>query len=218
MPRVLAFRHAAGEDVGNIRPALESRGVVVDCVDLYAGASIPAAASVDGLIFMGGAMCANDDLPFLRQELDLIRDAIVRQLPIFGVCLGAQLIAKALGGRVYPSAVSEIGWHQIEIDRAASEDPVFSALPPVDTVFQLHYDTFDLPPGAVRLASSAAVPNQAFRLGASVYGVQFHPEMTPAMIEDWRDTLGLPLTAPPNECARLAGACGALFTRWSELL
>jgi GMP synthase (glutamine-hydrolysing) len=217
--RVLAFRHAEGEDLGSIRPILESRGVTVECVDLYAGARLPDPASAAGLIFMGGAMCANDDLDFLRRELDLIRAAAGRKQPVFGVCLGAQLIAKALGGRVYPSAVPESGWFPIRLTEAAASDPVFATLGSSPDVFQLHQDTFDLPPGAVHLAASPACPNQAFRCGESIYGVQFHPEMTPEMMAEWSTVLGLPdLLGTPSLYRSLAATCETLFAGWKSLL
>src|ERR1044071_4419426 len=106
--RVLAFRHAPFEDLGNIRPVLEKRGITVECADLYTGATAPDTRPAGGLIFMGGPMGVNDGLPFLNREMELIREAAGRGQPVLGVCLGAQLIAAALGGRVYKSAMSEI--------------------------------------------------------------------------------------------------------------
>lgn len=217
--RVLAFRHAEGEDLGTVRPILEARGVEVRCVDLYAGAGLPDIGSAAGLIVMGGAMCANDDLDFLHRELDLIREAAGRRQPVFGICLGAQLIAKALGGRVNRSAVDETGWSSIALTDAAGSDPVFSRLDHSPMVFQLHHDTFDLPPGAVRLASSAACPNQAFRAGATTYGVQFHPEMTPQMGAEWAAVLGLPTWPEPSGAyEELARTCETLLDAWKDLL
>jgi GMP synthase (glutamine-hydrolysing) len=217
--RILAFRHAAEEDLGSIRPILEARGVEVQCVDLYAGAPLPDASQAAGLIFMGGAMCANDKLDFLCRELDLIREAAQRGQPIFGVCLGAQLIAKALAGRVYASAVQESGWSEIEMTESACADPVFSRLPATVQVFQLHQDTFDLPPEAVWLARSKACAHQAFRVGESIYGVQFHPEMTPQMCDEWRDVLGVPdWPSPPGAYPALAATCETLMEGWRDLL
>src|SRR5690349_12233157 len=98
--RVVAFRHVPFEDIGNIRPVLESRGISIETVDLYAAPSLPDLPSAGGLIFMGGPMSANDDLPWIRRELDIIAAAVGRGQPVFGVCLGAQLLAKALGATV----------------------------------------------------------------------------------------------------------------------
>jgi len=173
--QILVFRNAAGEELGNIRPVLESRGFDVRVVDLFDGVPVPDPSNASGLIFMGGPLCANDDVPFLRAEIDLIRSASDRRQPIFGVCLGAQLIAKALGGRVYASASPETGWSDIQLAECARKDRVFAPLAPVETVFQLHQDTFDLPPGATLLASSERGVREAFRCGSAVYGVQFHP-------------------------------------------
>jgi len=217
--RVLAFRHAAEEDLGTIRPLLEARGVEVECVDLYAGKALPEAAKAAGLIFMGGAMCANDELEFLHLEIDLIREAARRGQPILGVCLGAQLIAKALGGRVYRSAVPEIGWSKIQLTGSTGSDPIFCRLPASVRVFQLHYDTFDLPPGAVWLARSEACAQQAFRVGATTYGIQFHPEMTPQMCREWRNVLGMPAWhTPPGAYPALASTCETLIDGWRRLL
>jgi GMP synthase (glutamine-hydrolysing) len=168
---------------------------------------------------MGGAMCANDNLPFLHQELELIDLAARQGLPVLGICLGAQLIANVLGGTVYRSAVQETGWQDIYLDREAASDPVFSSLTPLTRVFQLHNDTFDLPPGATRLAASDACANQAFRWGRSIYGVQFHPEMTPGMVADWSREVGLPAwEETPESCTKLARTCETLVEGWSGLL
>jgi GMP synthase (glutamine-hydrolysing) len=216
--RVLAFLHELGGGLGTIRPALEKRGIEVECVDLFAGAPIPDTAAADGLIFMGGAICANHDLPFLQNELELIYGAANCGKPVFGVCLGAQLIAKALGGTVYQSAVRETGWQDVHLEKSAFRDPVFQAAGRM-RVYQLHQDTFDLPAGAVRLGSSAVCANQAFRWGRAVYGVQFHPEMTAPMVEEWSRELNLPESPEtPGACARLAQTCDRLMTGWSRLL
>src|SRR5690242_15805155 len=108
--RLLAFRHADYEDLGTIRPILASLEIDVTCFDLYTGAEAPDIRSADGLIFMGGPIGVNENLPFLDQEMALIRDAAERRIGVLGICLGAQLIAQSLGGRVYRSAMPEIGW------------------------------------------------------------------------------------------------------------
>src|ERR1039457_2935720 len=184
--RVFAFRHVPFEDLGLIRASLEERGISIEYADLFRpGATVPDTTQAAGLIFMGGPMSANDDLPWLRQELQLISRAVDRRQPVLGVCLGAQLIAKALGSRVYRNAVKEIGWFDIHLTEAGARDAPFPGIRPVETVFHWHGETFDLPPGAQWLAYSEACRNQAFRAGANTYGLQFHLEVTPAMIEDW---------------------------------
>jgi GMP synthase-like glutamine amidotransferase len=217
--RVVVFRHEDGVDPGTIRPILESRGIEVQQADLFKGGSMPETRGAAGLIFLGGTMCANDDLPYLVEELRVIREAAKVGQPVFGVCLGAQMIAKALGATVHRNAVEECGWHDVEMTVEAAADPVFSRLGPVERVFQLHHDMFDLPEGAVRLAGSKACANQAFRYGEAIYGVQFHPEITPAMVEDWRREMGLPDWPETRErCPGLARLCESLFAGWSRLL
>ena len=218
--RVFAFRHVPFEDLGLIRASLEERGISIEYADLFRpGATAPDITQAAGLIFMGGPMSANDDLPWLRQELQLISQAVDRRQPVLGVCLGAQLIAKALGSRVYRNAVKEIGWFDIHLTEAGVRDALFAGIDPVETVFHWHGETFDLPPGAQWLAYSEACRNQAFRAGASVYGLQFHLEVTPAMIEDWcaRDANRGDVD-PRGNAARLAALSSIVFGRWCDLL
>jgi GMP synthase-like glutamine amidotransferase len=213
--RVFAFRHVPFEDLGLIRAPLEERGISIEYPDPYR----LDVAQVAGLIFMGGPMSANDDLPYLRQELGLIAQAVERRQPVLGVCLGAQLIAKALGAKVYRNAVEEIGWFEIHFTEAAARDALFAGIGPTETVFHWHGETFDLPPGAEWLAYSEACRNQAFRAGAGVYGLQFHLEVTPATIADWcgRDA-DCGDVDPHRNAARLAALANLVFGRWCDLL
>ena len=134
---------------------------------------------------MGGPQSANDPDPRLVAEMRLINQTMSRGLPVLGVCLGAQLIAKTLGARVYRNPSSEIGWAPVYFTEAAKGDPLFSGFSSPTTFFHWHGETFDLPAGAEWLAYSELCRNQAFRYGTNVYGVQFHPEITPEMIVDW---------------------------------
>ncbi len=128
---------------------------------------------------------AKERHPFLLEEMELLNILAERQRPVLGVCLGCQLLALALGGRVYRHSRAEIGCHQATLNRMGVADPLFSSFPNPFSTFHWHNDTFNLPPGAVHLAESAIAQNQAFRFGERVYGVQFHPEITRETLDDW---------------------------------
>lgn len=179
---LLVLRHEPFEHLGRFAAILEENAVEYRYHDLgQPWVDEPYKA----LIIMGGPMSANDDLLGLREELAVIGDALREDLPMLGICLGAQLIAKALGAEVYRNPELEIGWEPILMTEAAAKDPVFGGLSSTETFFHWHGETFDLPGGAEWLACSKKCKNQAFRYGKRVYGIQFHPEITPEMIEDW---------------------------------
>jgi GMP synthase-like glutamine amidotransferase len=225
--RVLAFRHVPFEHLGRIAEALEARGVNAGYADLYASDdSACDADAADGLIFMGGPMSVNDDLLYIRREIEMIQAAVARGKPVLGVCLGSQLIAKALGARVYPNAVKEIGWYPVRFHESARSDRLFAGIEEPETIFHWHGETFDLPEGAELLASSEACRNQAFRWRDNVYGLQFHLEVTPEMIADWcaQDAncgdmreVERPIDAHAH-ADRLAELSAVVFGRWCELL
>ncbi len=174
--------------MGSLAGVLAEAGLEARQIDLFdrVPADLPWHEST-GLIVLGGTMSANDgrDFPFLVAELQWLREAVRWNVPTLGICLGAQLLAKALGAEVYCSPRSEIGWFQIELLASAAEDRLLNGRGPEETVFHWHNDTFDPPPGAVRLARSTACPQQAFRVGKSAYGLQFHAEMGPELMETW---------------------------------
>lgn len=222
--RLVAFRHMP-ENLGWLQTALDERGVAVEYADLYLGGPLPDLTGAAGLIFLGGTMFANDDLPYLQTELDAIRRAAAASQPILGICLGAQLVAKALGARVYRNPVKEVGWCNVQWTDAARHDPLFAGLDGPETLLQWHLDTFDLPEGATHLAWSETCRNQAYRLGSNIYGMQFHLEATPAVIADWcaKDALcGAPeldgAIDPQRDAAHLAGLAKLVFGRWCALL
>jgi GMP synthase (glutamine-hydrolysing) len=184
---VLILRHVPEEMAGTLEPALRQAGLEISDVDLFR--EIPARLPLDeaaGLVVLGGPMNADEveRYPFLSSDVKWIQQAIDINLPVLGICLGAQLLAKALGARVYRNAVKEIGWYEADFLPAAADDPLFAQSGKV-VVYQSHGDTFDLPPGAVLLAEATTCRNQAFRWGARAYGLQFHIEMTAEMIERW---------------------------------
>ncbi len=191
--RVHVFQHAPFEGPGWIESSLRAAGHTVTATPLYAGGEPPAAEAVDMLVVMGGPMSVNDEAEFgwLAPEKGYVRDMARSGKPVLGVCLGAQLIADALGARVYPNSEKEIGWFPVEGVTPAGADCF--AFPESAEVFHWHGETFDLPEGAVRLARSRACENQAFQLGRSVIGLQFHLETTPesaaGMVEHCRAEL-----------------------------
>jgi GMP synthase (glutamine-hydrolysing) len=183
--QTLVLRHEKFEGLGHFAACLESRGILFTYRDLgteFSGWP----AGFDALIVMGGPISANDPLPGLTDELKLIDHALDQNLPILGVCLGSQLIAKALGGRVYRNAALEIGWAPVHFTVAGLADAMFRDLSSPTEFFHWHSETFDLPPGAEWLAYSEKTRHQSFRYRDNTYGLQFHPEITPQMIDDWQ--------------------------------
>ena len=182
--RAHTMQHVAFEGLGSIAPWLSAAGYDITATCFFESVELPEVNEIDLLVVMGGPMSVNDEdqFPWLADEKRFIRAAIQAGKPVLGVCLGAQLIASATGARVFTSPQKEIGWFPVQgID---SSSPAHFRFPPSATVFHWHGETFDLPEGAVRLAQSQACPNQAFQLGRSVIGLQFHLEITPASARD----------------------------------
>ncbi len=183
--QVAVFRHIPFETLGLISEALSSAGFEYVYIDMGSSEAPASVASYDAVISMGGPMSANDELPFLKQEMVCVREAVAAGKPVLGICLGSQIIAKALGASVYRNACKEIGWFPIRFTEAAAADALFTGLTEPETVFHWHGETFDLPAGAEWLAWSDKTRNQAFRYGSNVYGLQFHLEVTPEIVTDW---------------------------------
>lgn len=225
--KVLVFRHVPFEDVGYIGDLLRERGIGCDYADLYReGAPAPDIAPYAGLIFLGGPMSANHPLPYLDRERALISQAAERGQPLLGICLGSQLMARSLGAEVHRNGEKEIGWFDIHFTEAAADDALFGGIRGPETVFHWHGETWELPPGAERLAWSQACTNQAFRAGRNIYGLQFHLEVTPAMVADWQvqdencgdvRELSTPLD-PHTNCKRQEELSKVVFGRWCGLL
>lgn len=180
--RAHVLQHVSFEGLGSIGPWLAQRKARVVLTRFFDSPRLPDLADLDLIIAMGGPMSVNDeaDLPWLVDEKRFIAEAILAGKAVLGICLGAQLIAAALGARVYPGPHKEIGWFDIE---STSNGPDLFKFPGTASVFHWHGETFDLPPGASRLARSAACENQAFQVGSNVIGLQFHLETTPESAE-----------------------------------
>ena len=186
---VLVLQHIACEPPGVYEDVLDEHGATIHRVELDEGDPLPDWRAFDAIVAMGGPMGALDDdeHPWLTDEKRLIADAVRSGLPFWGVCLGVQLLAASLGARVYPGPAPEVGVLPVLLTDEALADPVFAGTPRELLSLQWHGDTFDLPDGATRLAGSPAYPNQAFRVGADAYGVQFHLEVSPALAREWAD-------------------------------
>ncbi len=188
MKPVLVFRHTPDELLGTLAPALERQGLCHRMATLC-DEGLPALAPRDwsALVVLGGPMNVDEveAHPFLAEEPAWIAAAAKAGIPVLGICLGAQLLAKSQGARVVRSPVREIGFFPLHWLPAAHDDPLWSGQRDQRPVFQWHSDTFDLPPGAVHLAWGESCRNQAYRLGSRCWGLQFHLEVTTQIIENW---------------------------------
>jgi GMP synthase-like glutamine amidotransferase len=206
--RVHWIQHAENEGLGCIEPWLRARGFQVTHTDLHRGEALPTVSDFDWLIAMGGPMniYQHDEHPWLVPEKALIREACLAKKRYLGICLGAQLAADVLGGKVTRNPEREIGWFDVSLDAPAGTTRIFDAFPPRFPAFHWHEDTFSVPPGAQLLMSSQACPNQAYVWGGGqVVGLQFHLEVRREDLETWLRGETLPpgrYVQPPAEMLR----------------
>jgi GMP synthase-like glutamine amidotransferase len=192
MMKAHILQHVGFEGIGSISQWLETQKAEISWTRFFGADSLPASGSADMIIIMGGPMSANDEarFPWLKQEKQFIRNAIIHGIPVLGICLGAQLIASAMGAKVFPNPAKEIGWFPV---RSAPAPERCFELPKDFVPFHWHGETFELPAGAVKLASSDACENQAFQINRNAIGLQFHLETTmesaTALIENCRDEI-----------------------------
>jgi GMP synthase-like glutamine amidotransferase len=189
---VLIIKNIETEGPGTIEDYLKEKGAANSVIDLFdCKTEMPDIRQYSHLVIMGGPMAVYEmeGYGFLSYEAAMIRAFVKTGRPVLGICLGAQMIAYSVGADVYKGRTKEVGWYKVAISDEGMRDPAFSALALPDEksaeVFQWHGDTFDLPAKAVRLAWSDAYPNQAFRYGSNVYALQFHIEVTPAIVREW---------------------------------
>ena len=188
--KILVLQNVECEGLGSLANILTSHGYDYKIVQLAKGEGTPQTLeNYAGLIILGGPMNVyqTGQFPFLLDTDRLIKQAININKPLLGICLGSQLIAKALNTKVYAGEKKEIGWLPISLTNQGKTDPLFNQLPSKLTVFHWHGDTFNLPSGTIHLASSNLFQNQAFRLGKTCYALQFHLEVTSEMINTWLD-------------------------------
>jgi len=189
--RFVVIQHLAAEGPGLIATVARAHGFTLDIRRMDRGDAVPAADTLEGLVVLGGTMGAYDAAayPHLAAEQRLLAEACTRDIPVLGVCLGAQLLAAALGARVFRGQAAEIGFGIVTLTPEGMRDPILGPSGPAFPAFHWHSDTFDLPSGATHLATSAAYPRQAFRVGERAYGLQFHVELDWTLARDWAAAL-----------------------------
>jgi GMP synthase-like glutamine amidotransferase len=186
--RLLAIQHVKSEGLGIIGAGLEGMGLDADLVRVFKGERVPERINgYSALIVLGGPMGVyeSDIYPFINKEIRLIRSALRERVPVLGICLGSQLLAGAAGAPVFKGNAKEIGWYDVTLTGHGEAERLFAGMPKTMTVFQWHGDTFDVPAGARNLATSRLFKNQLIKVGPNAYGIQFHLEVTEAMIKDW---------------------------------
>jgi GMP synthase-like glutamine amidotransferase len=203
-PGFVVIQHVAGEGPGLLGVLARQRGLALDIRRMDLGERLPDVAGVAALVVLGGPMGAYEGVahPHLVEEQRLIEEAVEHELPVLGICLGSQLLAAALGGRVFPGSEPEIGVFDVKLTDDGADDPLLGPAGPKFPAFHWHGDTFDLPPGAVHLASSRAYKHQAFRFGDRAWGLQFHIEIDADLAREWAELL--PRGARPTEPQRTA--------------
>ena len=212
-------QHVAWEGPGSIGSEARARAIELRVARMDLGDRLPSPGELGGLVVMGGPMDVGDTsaYPHLAGERALLAAAVEAGIPTLGVCLGSQLLASALGARVFKGPSLEIGIGDVTLTADGERDPVLGGAGVIAPVVQWHHHTFDLPERCVRLASSRAYENQAFRLGDRVYGIQFHPELDSPLLRAWAPHFPEGVTIDEVAHARAASAGRALISRFFDL-
>jgi len=188
MRKILVCQHVPYEGLGTLIPLFKQEKFRIRFVNFgrYPDAK-PDLKGYDGLIILGGPMSVDqvEEHPHLAHEVQLVRQAMGSEIPLLGICLGAQLIAKTLGAKVFRNPVKEFGWQEVRLLPGGREDPLLKHFHETEKIFQWHEDAFELPAGGVQLAASSLCAQQAFRMGRKTYGFQFHLEASESMIDRW---------------------------------
>jgi len=186
MKRVLAILNIGDDPTGYVGEILAKHGIACDVINA-SQETIPDPTLYNAMIVFGGPQNANEDdkYPYFIQEKAALRQAVEQEVPVLGICLGGQLLATVLGGTVRKHTLTEIGFSKVQCTAEGLNDPLYAGLAGQQMVYQWHEDTFDIPVGAVRLATSEKTANQAFRYGRTAYGLQYHIELTPQMLDTW---------------------------------
>lgn len=184
---ILFVQHVDNEGPGNFKRVLDEQEIPFQVLKTFLPVNFVLPEDCWGVIILGGPMNVDDEseYPFLREEKDFIRELIRQEIPLLGICLGAQLIAQAAGGKVFKADEKEIGWYEVALSAEGKHDTLFERLPRSFQVFQWHEDTFSIPPQGKKLITAAGCPNQGFKVGTRCYGIQFHLEADTGMINEW---------------------------------
>ncbi len=185
---ILVVKHISIEGAGTLGEYLINNGRRIKTIELDKGDNLPASLKgIEAIVLLGGPMNVyeQDKYPFLKGEDILLKKALKERIPILGICLGAQLLAKALGAKVKKARQKEIGWYKLNLTKQGKKDILFKGIGKDFDVFQWHEDTFDIPENATLLATTKTCKNQAFKYGDNAYGLQFHIEVTFDMIKNW---------------------------------
>ncbi len=216
----VVIQHVAFEGPGSLAPAVRDSGHDLRVVRTDLDEALPAPdalAEMAGLVVMGGPMGVHDDLAWLEEERKLLRAAVEADLPVLGVCLGAQQLAAALGAEVIRGPAPECGAGEVHLTTAALQDSVFGPAPTPLPCVHWHRDTFSLPEGAVRLARDDAYENQAFRVGERAYGLQFHVEVTASLVAHWGPHLPPGVFVRSSDVAHVSRAGDGIVRRFVAL-